>query len=189
MTILALGLTIFINSKHFLNFARVFALLIGNFHILTMVLIFGLKSGVYFYFSAAIIAPLFLFTFQELRYILLFVALTVITALIAQIIGGYSEPLVESPEKLLFIFFYFSLVGSLLIVFLFVLHFYIEVQRAHDEVKTLSGLLPICSSCKQIRDDKGFWNQVESYIHDHSEAEFTHSMCPECLKKYYPDMC
>ncbi|MEW6672565.1 MAG: PAS domain S-box protein [Thermodesulfobacteriota bacterium] len=55
------------------------------------------------------------------------------------------------------------------------------------EIKTLSGLLPICSFCKKIRDDNGCWNQVESYIHKNSGAEFSHGVCPECAKKYYPD--
>jgi len=47
--------------------------------------------------------------------------------------------------------------------------------------------LPICASCKKIRDDKGYWNQIEAYIGDHSETEFTHTICPECMKKLYPD--
>ena len=55
------------------------------------------------------------------------------------------------------------------------------------KVKTLSGLLPICSSCKNIRDDKGYWIQLENYISEHSEAEFSHSICPDCVKKLYPD--
>jgi len=63
-----------------------------------------------------------------------------------------------------------------------------ELETALSEVKTLSGLLPICSSCKRIRDDKGYWNQIESYIHEHSEAQFSHSICPDCVKKLYPDM-
>ena len=62
-----------------------------------------------------------------------------------------------------------------------------ELQEALAEVKTLSGLLPICSSCKKIRDDKGYWNQLESYISKHSEAEFSHGICPECAKKLYPE--
>ncbi len=62
-----------------------------------------------------------------------------------------------------------------------------ELQEALAEVKTLSGLLPICSSCKKIRDDKGYWNQIESYISEHSEAEFSHGICPECAKKLYPE--
>ena len=62
-----------------------------------------------------------------------------------------------------------------------------ELQKALAELKRLSGLLPICASCKKIRDDKGYWNQIEAYIRDHSEVEFTHGMCPECMKKLYPD--
>jgi len=62
-----------------------------------------------------------------------------------------------------------------------------ELQDAVAKIKTLSGLLPICSNCKNIRDDKGYWKQIESYIRDHSEAEFTHSMCPVCAKKLYPE--
>ena len=63
-----------------------------------------------------------------------------------------------------------------------------QLQKALDEVKILSGFLPICSSCKNIRDDKGYWNQIENYISKHSEAEFSHSICPECAKKLYPDL-
>ncbi|MGR3316965.1 MAG: response regulator [Candidatus Anammoxibacter sp.] len=63
-----------------------------------------------------------------------------------------------------------------------------ELQKALAEVKTLSGFIPICASCKNIRDDKGYWNKVEQYINKHSEAEFTHSMCPDCLKKWYPQL-
>ncbi|MFC1885199.1 hypothetical protein ACFL2O_10550, partial [Thermodesulfobacteriota bacterium] len=63
-----------------------------------------------------------------------------------------------------------------------------ELQKALSEVKTLRGFLPICSHCKKVRDDKGYWNQIESYIADHSEAEFSHGICQECAKKYYPDM-
>ena len=63
-----------------------------------------------------------------------------------------------------------------------------ELKESLAKTKTLSGLLPICSYCKKIRDDKGYWNQIESYIHEHSEAEFSHGICQECAEKYYPDM-
>ncbi|MBI9084847.1 MAG: PAS domain-containing protein [Desulfobacterales bacterium] len=63
-----------------------------------------------------------------------------------------------------------------------------DLQKALSEVKTLRGFLPICSNCKKIRDDKGYWNQIESYIRDRSDAEFSHGICPECAKKLYPDM-
>jgi response regulator RpfG family c-di-GMP phosphodiesterase len=62
-----------------------------------------------------------------------------------------------------------------------------DLQDALTQVKLLSGLLPICSGCKKIRDGKGYWSQVESYIQQHSEATFTHGLCPECIKKYYPE--
>jgi PAS domain S-box-containing protein len=63
-----------------------------------------------------------------------------------------------------------------------------DLQQALASVKSLSGLLPICAGCKKIRDDQGYWSQVESYIQKHSEATFTHGLCPDCIKKYYPDL-
>ena len=62
-----------------------------------------------------------------------------------------------------------------------------ELKTALADVKTLSGLLPICASCKKIRDDNGYWQQVEGYIQNHSDATFTHGMCPDCIVKYFPD--
>lgn len=62
-----------------------------------------------------------------------------------------------------------------------------ELKHALEEVKTLKGLIPICASCKKIRDDEGFWNQLETYISKHSDAKFTHGICPDCIKKLYPD--
>jgi hypothetical protein len=63
----------------------------------------------------------------------------------------------------------------------------IELQDSIAAVKTLRGLLPICASCKKVRDDKGYWSQIEQYITEHSEAEFTHGICPDCVKKLYPE--
>jgi DNA-binding NarL/FixJ family response regulator len=63
-----------------------------------------------------------------------------------------------------------------------------ELQAALAEVKTLSGLIPMCANCKKIRDDTGYWNQVESYIAARTDANFTHGICPECAKKLYPDL-
>jgi CheY-like chemotaxis protein len=63
-----------------------------------------------------------------------------------------------------------------------------ELEDALAEIKTLRGILPICSYCKKIRDDEGYWHQVEVYIRDHSEAEFSHGICPECAKKLYPEI-
>ena len=63
-----------------------------------------------------------------------------------------------------------------------------RLQRALEEVKTIRGLLPICASCKKIRDDTGYWQQIESYISLHSEADFSHSLCPDCATSLYPDI-
>lgn len=63
-----------------------------------------------------------------------------------------------------------------------------ELRKALSNIKTLKGLLPICASCKRIRDDKGYWNQLEMYIRDHSSADFTHGICPECTEKLYPEI-
>ena len=62
-----------------------------------------------------------------------------------------------------------------------------KLQETLYRVKTLSGLLPICAHCKNIRDDRGYWRRIEAYIRDHSEAEFSHGICPKCAKKLYPD--
>ena len=62
-----------------------------------------------------------------------------------------------------------------------------QLNDTLSKVKTLSGLLPICASCKKIRDDKGYWQKLETFVHEHSNAEFSHSMCPECMEKLYPD--
>lgn len=63
-----------------------------------------------------------------------------------------------------------------------------QLRGALAEVRSLSGMLPICSSCKKIRDDKGYWSQIESYISEHSGAEFSHGICPECEKKVYEEL-
>lgn len=63
-----------------------------------------------------------------------------------------------------------------------------ELQTALGEIKTLSGLLPICASCKKIRDDKGYWNQIEVFIREHSDAEFSHGICPDCIRELYPEL-
>jgi len=62
-----------------------------------------------------------------------------------------------------------------------------ELQKALTEIKVLQGILPICASCKKIKDDKGYWHKVESYITDHSEAQFSHGLCEECSEKLYGD--
>jgi PAS domain S-box-containing protein len=63
-----------------------------------------------------------------------------------------------------------------------------KLRESLAEIKTLRGILPLCSFCKKVRDDKGYWERVDIYIHKHSEADISHSICPECFKKQYPDV-
>jgi hypothetical protein len=63
-----------------------------------------------------------------------------------------------------------------------------RLQGALDDIKTLEGLLPMCANCKNIRDDDGYWQQVEVYIRQHSRAEFSHSICPKCAHQLYPGL-
>ena len=62
-----------------------------------------------------------------------------------------------------------------------------ELEKAMEEIKTLQGFLPICSGCKKIRDDKGLWQQIESYLQKHSGAKFSHTLCQDCMKEFYPN--
>jgi hypothetical protein len=62
-----------------------------------------------------------------------------------------------------------------------------ELQEAMARIKTLHGLIPICASCKKIRDDHGYWHQVEAYVAEHSDAQFSHGLCPDCFEHLYPD--
>ena len=63
-----------------------------------------------------------------------------------------------------------------------------ELQTALARVKLLSGLVPICANCKKIRNDQGYWKQLETYISSHSEATFTHGYCPDCIRKLFPEL-
>ncbi len=63
-----------------------------------------------------------------------------------------------------------------------------ELEHALEHVKTLNGLLPICAYCKNVRDDEGYWQQVEVYIRDHSSLQFSHGICPKCVEKHFPGM-
>lgn len=102
--------------------------------------------------------------------------------------GGKQASLLQTPE----IFLGCGIVVSLLVAGL--VFFYQaawrrgrELEQALSEVRTLQGIIPICSGCKMIRDDQGYWSQVEGYIMQHSQAQFSHSLCPKCAERYFPE--
>jgi diguanylate cyclase (GGDEF)-like protein len=129
ITILALGFVIFLNSRLYFNLARALTLVTGNLHIFTMVLLLGLDRGVYFYFASIIIVPLFFYTRQEIRYIIFFVTLTPFLTLMVHLLGSEYGPILEAPTLLMTSLFYVSIVGSHILVFVFVFHFYSESHR------------------------------------------------------------
>lgn len=79
-----------------------------------------------------------------------------------------------------------SLFESVIISILGALMIYITM-KLFQKMRYLEGILPVCASCKKIRDDKGVWNQIEAYVRDRSDAEFSHGICPECAEKLYPE--
>ena len=81
--------------------------------------------------------------------------------------------------SIIFIFFGFGIFAQITME---------KLQKAHSQIKILTGLIPICANCKKIRDNKGSWNKLETYISNHSEAVFTHGICPECNKALYKDI-
>ncbi len=100
---------------------------------------------------------------------------------------GYDEYFIQWRRELYktagFVVFIFIITGSAVIMI-----YYVSKRRmeAEAELQSLRGLLPICSNCKKIRDDSGYWNQIEAYISSHSRAQFSHSICPDCVKLLYP---
>lgn len=82
---------------------------------------------------------------------------------------------------------YFEMIGDQIGLAVHNSWMYTKLHKAFEEIKVLRGIIPICSNCKKIRDDNGYWQQVEVYIRDHTEANFSHSICPDCLKNLYPE--
>jgi hypothetical protein len=80
-----------------------------------------------------------------------------------------------------------SIISSIGLIIIITKRVTYELFLANNEIKTLKGFIPICANCKKIRDDKGYWNQLETYIAEHTDAKFSHGICPECVRKLYPD--
>lgn len=97
---------------------------------------------------------------------------------------------VEQPEgettRHIFIALMINLGICLFITIIVLVLVSLSVKAYLSRIDTLRGIVPICSYCKQIRDDKGYWNQVEAYVAKHTDAEFSHGICPDCMKKHYP---
>ncbi|MFH1007604.1 MAG: GAF domain-containing protein [Candidatus Latescibacterota bacterium] len=82
---------------------------------------------------------------------------------------------------------YFEMIGEQIGLAVHNSWIHTSLQKAFEEIRVLRGMIPICSNCKKIRDDAGYWHEVEVYIHNHTEADFTHGICPDCFRKLYPE--
>ena len=142
------------------------------------------------YFTGLFFAFTGVFSIPGLGFRYSFFAL-LINLIVFEIIFGFLIPL----SPILFVVYNFFLLGMVLI-FIYIGYLVEQISRKNyiisaelrdslDEVRTLSGMLPICASCKKIRDDKGYWQQVEEYIARYTQAEFTHGLCPNCTKELY----
>jgi len=133
------------------------------------------------------IAAVFLFELKgQLAWLLLVLAFfPLVQALKAGPLAGRVIPLDGTQLGILLLATYLGLLSFLTYCFLL---FRRRLDQALARVKTLSGLLPICASCKRIRDDQGYWFQIESYLRRHTEADFSHGICPDCVDRLYPDL-
>ena len=119
-------------------------------------------------------------------------ALVTVARLVHLIFFGGTLATLFAQNPMQHVFFAYQFVTVTLLTFGFMLmcndRFNTELTEALRRVKTLSGLLPICSSCKSVRDDHGYWQQIEGYVEQHSDAEFSHSICPSCARALYPSL-
>lgn len=147
-----------------------YAFLWFYFYPITLFFIFGRKEGLLWVLGSMIIIALLLFTRLSqfnygvdlsVRFFITYLIVTVISYALESSRSYYYRALLHEKESL---------------------------EVALLNVKTLKGLLPLCAHCKKVRDDQGYWNKLEAYLKKHSEAEFSHGICPECATKYYPDL-
>ena len=192
-------LTFFWTYKKRFHLAKIWIFSIYMVHLfLLSLIIFTKDTGFHFYY---LMIPALIFSLFENRAIkqaLLLSIIAIILFFTCEMVE-IQNPYIELPRIVNRILYLSSILiailGSLFIIFMvnFKIRKYEEKQRrliqdlqtALSEVKTLKGLLPICASCKKIRDDKGYWNLLESYIEEYSEASFSHGVCPECAEAMY----
>ena len=131
--------------------------------------------------------PLWYFTFPMMALILLgplkgsLLSISLIMISLILLVKPFNRIMMTVYEPNFLVRFFISYT----IVFILAFVYEFQNQKKEREIKELKGFLPICSNCKKIRDDKGYWNNLEGYIQTHSDAEFTHSMCPECSDELY----
>jgi multisubunit Na+/H+ antiporter MnhF subunit len=145
------------------------------------------RSPMVFWGISVGIAAVFLFGLkgQLVWFVLVLAFLPLVQALKGGPFAGRVVALDATQTAILTLATYLGLLTFLTYCFIL---FRRRLDQALANVKTLSGLLPICASCKRIRDDRGYWSQIESYLKRHTEADFSHGLCPDCVSRLYPEL-
>ncbi|MBI9104803.1 MAG: hypothetical protein JEY99_20470 [Spirochaetales bacterium] len=165
------------------------------------IFIFTKETGYHFYLFCVPALITFLSAHERWPEKYIFTACSVLLFFIFELFNINIREVVLSPFTIRFLYvssiFVVFFIGIQLVVVIFTKYIndnenaqeelIFKLKKSLSEVRTLQGFLPICSSCKRIRDDKGYWNQIESYIREHTDTEFSHSLCPECATEMYPD--
>lgn len=186
-------------KKHRLAKIWIFSAYMLHMFFLTSI-VFTKETGFHFYYIVVPSMAFLIADHEKYKDKIIISTFAFFLFFICEVIENTSHYVTLSPDvnRILYLSsFSVAFLGSLFVVFMFRLNirrYYKEqrrlieeLQAALQEVKTLKGFIPICSSCKKIRDDQGYWNKIESYIQERSDAKFSHGICPECSDKLYGD--
>lgn len=172
------------------------------FHAIAAVLFLGIEPGFHLYIL--LVGPLFFITMSMHIRTKILLTLLLVGIFIFLTFNGSSQQLLVSLDTRIINTMKIFNIASVVAAFSMLVYYYNdtvlkiesennqlidELKYALENVKELKGLIPICASCKKIRDDGGYWHQVEEYIRDHADVEFSHGLCQECMNELYPDYC
>ena len=195
-------LTLLYNHYQLFKLARIWQLLFFSIHLFVLAsIVFTRETGLHYILFIIPPAAFLIISYKNYFDKIILSSIAFIFILVCEF-TTVSQPMVvlsDAMNRALTIFSVVSLfLGLTAFVWLFTygIHHYqrsrealiAKLDKSLKEITQLQGILPICANCKKIRDDKGYWNQIESYISDHSEAVFSHSICPECAAELYPEL-
>ncbi|MDA3897368.1 MAG: hypothetical protein PF482_14635 [Desulfobacteraceae bacterium] len=196
------GLTFLLNHQQRYRSAKfwLFCVYMAHLFVLTA-FVFTKDTGFHYYYLAVPPSVFLVFEYKNITDKLFLSLISIFLFYVCEI-HVFPEPnimLSETVNQVLFLSSIFAFfIGILFVIIMFTYEIrknetareelIVQLKNALNEIKQLRGILPICAHCKKIRDDKGYWNQIESYIENHTEAEFSHGICPGCAEKFYPDL-
>jgi len=197
--IILYGLTFYMNHKRKRELAKIWLLSIYTLHLFVLTkIIFSAATGVHYYYMVLPPISFLIFNYNQVLEKILACVFPIAMFVLCDSLDFFS-PLVslsaETSKMIHLSSILFMFIGLIFIIYLFsndikenedTLEESIRnLEQAMSEIKTLKGLIPICSTCKKIRDDKGFWNNLEAHIQKHSHATFSHGICPDCADEMY----